>query len=171
MYPYFSFPYQSFIYPYSSINPFTLFLLPLSALSLFRSLARPLPFSLTGRSLSLSRFPSLSLWMVRLFCGFDFLSDFLPLELLQSSLSPTSLPHPLPLSLSLSLFWLLLLLSLTLARSLSLSLMFVCSSEVSCLTIHTPTHPHTHALSKSNLCPPSFLLQVSTLTLRLARPL
>ena len=54
MYPYLSFAYPSFIYPYSSINPFTLFLLPLSTLSLFRSLARPLPFSLTGRSLSLS---------------------------------------------------------------------------------------------------------------------
>jgi hypothetical protein len=97
--------------------------------SFVRSLALFLSLSPGGLSLSLSLTPSLSfslslslsLCMVRLFCGFDFLSDFLPLELLQSSLSPsTSLPHPLPLSLSLSLISLLPC-SLTLARSLSLS--------------------------------------------------
>jgi hypothetical protein len=42
---------------------------------------------------------------------------------------------------------------------------------VSCLTIHTPTHPHTHALSKSNLYPhqPSLVRTASLHTYSEAR--
>ena len=166
------FLYQSFylISP-PPINP-----LPLSFArspsSFLSHRAVSLSLSLT-LSLSFSLSLSLSLWMVRLFCGFDFLSDFLPLELLQSSLSPsTSLPHPLPLSLSLSLSYLALALPLAHSRTLSLALSNVRQRSRVRLFTHPHIHTRMHSLNQIYLRtnPPSFLLQVCTLNLRLARP-
>jgi hypothetical protein len=134
--------------------------------SFVRSLALFLSLSPGGLSLSLSLTPSLSFSLslsLSVWSAFSVGSISCQTSSLLNFSSPLSLLLPLYLTLSPSPSPSLLsrsCLARSLSHALSRSLMFVCSSEVSCLTIHTPTHPHTHALSKSNLCPPSFLLQV-----------